>query len=210
MTKARTGPGHLAGTTFLLADAKRLVRAVEAAGAGLWEWDLADNVINVSAKLAAQLGLAPRSAEISVHAFTMTNVDGEETLMKFKAIPVAGELGLTDGEAAAKGANFLDAELKERLAKGPAAFDLVAVIGQDGDPTDDATALWDEDNRQKKPLGTVTIEAIAPEATCNAFSFLPTNLAEGVAGPANDPIFQIRSPAYAVSFGRRLAPKPNS
>jgi len=27
-----------------------------------------------------------------------------------------------------------------------------------------------------------------------------------VAGPANDPIFQIRSPAYAVSFGRRLAP----
>ena len=141
-----------------------------------------------------------------VHAFTMTNVDGEETLMKFKAIPAAGELGLTDEEAAAKGTNFLDAELKERLAKGPAAFDLVAVIGQDGDPTDDATALWDEDNRQKKPLGTVTIEAIAPEATCDAFSFLPTNLAEGMAGPANDPIFQIRSPAYAVSFGRRLAP----
>jgi catalase len=141
-----------------------------------------------------------------VHAFTMTDADGKETLMKFKAIPGAGELGLTDEEAEAKGANFLDDELKERLSNGPVAFDLVAIIGQDGDVTDDATALWDENNREKKPLGKVTIEATAPEATCNAFSFLPANVAEGVAGPANDPIFQIRSPAYIVSFTRRLAP----
>ncbi|MEZ5827306.1 MAG: catalase family peroxidase [Hyphomicrobiales bacterium] len=141
-----------------------------------------------------------------VHAFTMTNAEGKETLMKFKAIPQAGELGLTDAEAEAKGANFLDAELKERLAEGPVAFDLVAIVGRDGDPTDDPTALWDEDNREKTALGTVTIDALAPEATCDAFSFLPSNLADGVAGPANDTLFQIRSPAYIVSFTRRLAP----
>jgi catalase len=136
----------------------------------------------------------------------MTDADGKETLMKFKAIPGAGELGLTDEEAEAKGANFLDDELKERLSNGPVAFDLVAIIGQDGDVTDDATALWDENNREKKPLGTVTIETIAPDATCDGFSFLPSNVAEGVAGPVDDPIFQIRSPAYIVSFTRRLAP----
>jgi catalase len=142
-----------------------------------------------------------------VHAFTMTNAEGKETLMKFKAIPQAGELGLTDAEAQTKGANFLDAELKERLAKGPVKFDLVAIIGMDGDPTDDPAVRWnDEDKREMKPLGTVSIEATAPEATCNAFSFLPANLADGVAGPANDKIFQIRSPAYIVSFTRRLAP----
>lgn len=141
-----------------------------------------------------------------VHAFTVTNAEGEETLIKFKAIPKAGELGLSDEEAAAKGAKFLDGELKERLGKGPIAFDLVAIIGRDGDPTDDPTALWDEDKREKKPLGTVTIAATAPETTCDAFSFLPTNLADGVAGPANDKIFQMRSPAYIVSFTRRRAP----
>ncbi len=141
-----------------------------------------------------------------VHAFTLTDADGEETLAKFKVIPSAGEVGLTDAEAQANGTNFYAGELKERLAKGPAAFDLVAIIGQEGDPTDDATALWDEDNREKKPLGKVSIEAIAPDATCDAFSFLPANLAEGVAGPVNDPIFQIRSPAYIVSFTRHLAP----
>jgi catalase len=141
-----------------------------------------------------------------VHAFTMTNAEGKQTLMKFKAIPQAGELGLTDAEAEAKGADFLDDELKERLGKGPVAFDLVAILGQDGDPTDDPTALWDEDNRDKKPLGTITIEAVAPQETCAAFSFLPANVADGVAGPANDKIFQIRSPAYIVSFTRRVAP----
>jgi len=50
------------------------------------------------------------------------------------------------------------------------------------------------------------IDAVAPDATCDPFSFLPSNLTEGVTGPANDPIFLIRSPAYLVSFTRRSAP----
>lgn len=141
-----------------------------------------------------------------VHAFTLTNADGEETVAKFKLLPSSGEITLTDAEAEAKGPNFLADEITARLAKDPARFDVVAIIGQEGDPTDDATALWDEDNREKVSLGEVSIEAIAPEATCDAFSFLPANVADGVAGPSNDPIFAIRSPAYIVSFTRRVAP----
>ena len=76
-----------------------------------------------------------------VHAFTLTNALGKETLAKFKAVPTAGEEGLTDEEAEAKGDDFLIGEFKERLVKAPAKFDLKAIIGQDGDPTDDATAF---------------------------------------------------------------------
>jgi len=140
-----------------------------------------------------------------VHAFTLTNAEGEETLAKFKAVPIAGEEGLADEEAEAKGVDFLIGELKERLVKAPAKFELLAIIGHDGDPTDDPTAFWDEDNREKAALGTISIEEIAPDATCDSFSFLPSNLAEGVTGPANDPIFLIRSPAYVVSFTQRGA-----
>jgi catalase len=50
------------------------------------------------------------------------------------------------------------------------------------------------------------IDAVAPDATCNTFSFLPGNVAEGIAGPTDDPIFAARSPAYAVSLIRRLQP----
>jgi catalase len=142
-----------------------------------------------------------------VHAFTFTNEKGETALVKYKAIPGAGELGLSDDEAKAKGENFYEEEMKDRLAKGPISFELVTIRGKDGDPTNDPTLRWDdEDTRETTPLGKVSIEAEAPSATCDAFSFLPGNVVDGIAGPANDPIFQIRSADYIVSFTRRHAP----
>jgi catalase len=86
-------------------------------------------------------------------------------------------------------------------------FDLVAILGQKGDPTNDPTQKWDnEDNRAMAPLGKITINAIAPDTTCNAFSFLPGNVADGIAGPSDDPVFAARSPAYTVSLIRRSTP----
>jgi catalase len=142
-----------------------------------------------------------------VPAFTFTNAAGDSKIIKYKAIPEAGELGLTPDEVKAKGPDFYADELKERLAKGPIVFDLVAILGQKGDPTNDPTVRWnDEDTRVTAPLGKVVIDAIAPDATCNAFSFLPANLPDGIAGPPDDPIFAVRSPAYVVSLIRRKAP----
>src|SRR4029453_354343 len=83
-----------------------------------------------------------------VHAFTFTNAAGVQTLFKYRLIPAAGELGLTSDEAKAKGSDFYADELKDRLAKGPVVFDLVAIIGRQGDQTTDPTLRWDdEDNR---------------------------------------------------------------
>jgi catalase len=140
-----------------------------------------------------------------VHSFTFTNAKGETALVKYKAIPDAGELGLSDDEAKAKGDNFYEAEMKERLAKGPVSFELVAIRGKEGDPTSDSTLRWDdEDARETTPLGKISIDAIAPSATCDAFSFLPGNLVDGIAGPADDPVFAARSPAYLISLIKRL------
>jgi len=141
-----------------------------------------------------------------VHAFTFTNAAGEATLVKYKLIPEAGELGLTPEEAKAKGPDFYAGELKDRLAKGPVVFDLTAIMGKPGDPTNDPTLRWeDEDNRPTTALGKVSIDAIAPQATCDAFSFLPGNVVDGIAGPTDDPVFAARSPAYIVSLTRRHA-----
>ena len=136
----------------------------------------------------------PASIISASHAFTFTNADGERGLVKYKAIPDAGELGLTDEEAASKGTNFYEEEMKERLGKGPVSFELVAIGGRDGDQTSDPTQRWDdEDGRETTPLGKISIEGLAPAATCDAFAFLPGNVTDGIAGPADDPIFQIRS-----------------
>ena len=118
-----------------------------------------------------------------VHSFTFTNAKGETALVKYKAIPDAGELALSDDEAKAKGENFYEDEMKDRLGKGPVSFELVAVRGKEGDPTNDPTLRWDdEDTRETTPLGKVSIDAIAPSATCAAFSFLPGNLSTASRG----------------------------
>jgi catalase len=142
-----------------------------------------------------------------VHAFTFTNAAGGETLFKYHLTPEAGDLGLTPDDAKAKGPDFYPDELKDRLAKGPVVFDLVAIMGKPGDQTSDPTLRWDdEDNRPTTSLGKISIEAIVPDATCDAGTFLPGNVTDGVAGPTNDPIFAARSPAYIVSFTRRKTP----
>lgn len=145
-------------------------------------------------------------AYFGVHGFTFTNAAGERTLVKYKLIPEAGELGLTPDEAKAKGPDFYAEELKERLAKGPVVFDLLAIMGKTGDQTSDPTLRWDdEDNRPTTRLGKISITAIAPQETCDAGIFLPGNVTDGIIGPSDDPIFAVRSPAYIVSFTRRKA-----
>jgi len=161
-------------------------------------------------KQAAWLNARPVPASFAgvdywgVHAYTLTNGQGETKLVKLKVIAAAGQLGLTDDELKAKPDNFYSDELKDRLGKGPAAFDLAAILGEAGDPTNDVTATWPEENRKTVKLGTIAIAAIEPDATCDAATFDPVvDLPEGVSGPANDPMFEIRSPTYAISLSRR-------
>ncbi len=137
-----------------------------------------------------------------VHTFTLTNAKGESQIIKWKAVPTGGEVGLSDDEAKAKGPDFYAAEFKERLAKGPVTFDLTAILGQDGDALDDPTVIWPED-RKSVTLGTIAIAALEADATCDAGIFDPTNVVDGIEGPKNDTIFPMRSADYAVSFGRR-------
>lgn len=142
-----------------------------------------------------------------VHAYTLTNARGEATVARLKFVAAAGQLGLGDEEIKAKPDSFYADELRDRLAKGPVGFDLVAIVGQPGDPTNDATASWPEESRRTIKLGTLAIAALEPSATCDERTFDPVvELPDGIAGPANDPMFEVRSPAYAVSLTRRAQP----
>lgn len=139
-----------------------------------------------------------------VHAYTLTDAQGKATVAKLKTVAAAGQLGLGDDEAKAKPDAFYADELTERLAKGPASFDLVAILGEPGDPTGDPTVMWPEENRKSVKLGTLAITALEPAATCDGATFDPVvDLPAGVAGPTDDPMFAIRSPAYAISLSRR-------
>jgi catalase len=139
----------------------------------------------------------------AVHLYTFTNAAGAKQVIKFQMVPTGGQIGLTDDEAKAKPADFLVDELTQRIAAKTANFDMVAILGKPEDMKTVATEQWtDEDKRPTVKLGTLAISAIEKNETCDGSIFDPTNLADGLAG-TDDPLLQLRTPAYAISIGAR-------
>ena len=81
---------------------------------------------------------------------------------------------------------------------------MVISIGEPGDPEDNPTIPWPE-SRKKINVGTLSIKAATPQqgAECERINFDPMVMADGIA-PTSDPILRFRSPAYAISFSKRL------
>ena len=138
-----------------------------------------------------------------VHAFPATNSKGETQFIKFKLVPVGGDIPLTENQAKAKSANVLQDDLETRIAAGDARFNVMAILDRPGDPTMDVTIRWPDENvREGMRLGTIVITGLEPDDACDAFIFNPANLAEGIGHPP-DEIFAARRKAYTISLAKR-------
>jgi catalase len=93
-------------------------------------------------------------------------------------------------------------EIAGRVAKAPVKFDWFAQIAQPSDKADDPSTPWSE-NRQLVKLGTLTITgmAIDQEGLSRSLLFLPNNVPAGI--EPVDPMIDVRSAAYPISFGER-------
>lgn len=141
-----------------------------------------------------------------VHAYTLTNAAGARQIIKFRMDPLDGLVNLTDDEARARPRDYLAADMTTRLASGrPIGFRMMAVLGRAGDPVNDPTRLWEgEETRPTVELGTLFVRSAAEATRCDGTIFAPTILATGIDGPAEDPMFAIRTPAYAISITKRI------
>jgi len=144
-----------------------------------------------------------RTVYWGVHAFPATNSKGDTRFIKFKVVPVGGEVTLTQDEAKAKSADFLHDDLDNRIAAGDVRFNVMALLDRPGDPTLDVTVRWpDEDRRDMLRLGTIVITSLEANDVCDASIFNPATLAEGIGHPP-DEIFAARRAAYAISLAKR-------
>jgi catalase len=137
------------------------------------------------------------------HAFLFTAADGTRRFGRYRWIPEAGEAYLSPDDASNRSTNFLRDELESRLRHGPVQFRLVVQLAEEGDPTDDVTALWPA-NRPLVELGWLEVASISPTGAADErrLVFDPTNLADGIA-LSNDPILLVRSAAYSLSYNHR-------
>ncbi len=65
----------------------------------------------------------------------------------------------------------------------------------------DATVGWPED-RARVEVARLAIRGVAAAEACTGLMFSPVSLPRGI-DASEDPILQMRTPAYAESFGRR-------
>jgi catalase len=145
------------------------------------------------------------SAYFGIHTFMFVGRDGSATPVRWRFVPRDGEKRLSDSELAALPRDFLERRLIERTGKGKVQWDMIVTIGEPGDPQDNPTLVWPKERKEIK-AGTLTISAAMPQqgAACEQVNFDPLVMGDGIE-PTNDPILQFRSPAYAVSFARRLS-----
>jgi catalase len=107
--------------------------------------------------------------------------------------------------------NYLFDALIAEIRRQPLRWHLIIIVGQPGDPTDDATIPW-PDSREQVDVGTLTLERAESDDTspATALNFDPLVLPPGIA-PSNDPLLSARSAVYSQSFTRRAGePKPSS
>ncbi len=146
-----------------------------------------------------------RQPYFAVNAFQFTNAGGRSRFGRFRLVPDAGTDFLTPDQASRKTADFLAAEMSERLAKGPVIFHALVQLAEDGDDVTDATVIWPE-TRHLVEFGTVTlserIDELAPEH--RKIIFDPVPRVDGI-DPSGDPLIDVRADVYLLSGRRRRA-----
>lgn len=145
------------------------------------------------------------SAFFGIHTFKFVSRGNKVTLVRWRFVPQDGEKWLSDEALKSSPPNFLEPRLIERTRRGPVRWDMIVTVGKPGDPEDNPTLAWPRE-RQDFKAGTLTISAATPEkgAACEKINFDPLVMADGIE-PTNDPILMFRSPAYALSFAKRMS-----
>ncbi len=138
----------------------------------------------------------------AIHAFKWVSVDEGERYVRYTWVPQAGEESLSGGEAKKLGSDYLQEEMRDRLARAPACFDLRVQIAEPGDRTDDPREHWPDD-RERAVVGTLELTALddSPESD-GIVVFDPMRLTDGIEA-SDDPILAYRPRAYSVSADRR-------
>jgi catalase len=140
----------------------------------------------------------------SLNAFELIDAAGRTTPVRWSMVPLE-PFAPANPAPTANAPNFLFDALIARVSREPLRWRLVLVLGQPGDPTNDATLAWPAD-RERVDVGTLTIDQIEGEATgaARSINFDPLVLPNGIAG-SDDPLLSARSAAYSQSFTRRVS-----
>ncbi|WP_162789179.1 MULTISPECIES: catalase [Sphingomonas] len=142
-----------------------------------------------------------RAAYHAVHTFVVTAPDEVRRWVRFSWVPTIGVLDTDPAQPPVD--NYLEQDLRDRIAAEPVHFNLMMVLGEVGDAFDDPTRPWPP-HRRRIIMGTLTLDTILNDAACEKLNFNPWLLPDGIE-PSGDPVLAVRRDAYLISGRRRGA-----
>jgi len=133
-----------------------------------------------------------------LNAFRFINAAGESTPVRWILTP-AQPWNTTPSQDK----NFLFEALIAQIHRQPLQWYLIVIVGQPGDPTNDATIAWPA-GREQVNVGTLTLDRVESDDTSAArdINFDPLVLPAGIA-TSDDPLLSTRSAVYSQSYTRR-------
>lgn len=136
----------------------------------------------------------------SLDAFEFVDAHGRRYAVRWSMLP---EATADAHPAPADNPDYLAADLRQRLSRGPLRWQLSVTLARPGDPTDDAARAWPA-NRRHIDAGTLVIDASQTQQSgpCRDINFDPLVLPAGIE-PSDDPLLRFRAAAYAESHLRR-------
>lgn len=141
----------------------------------------------------------------AIHAFKWIDAEGGERYVRYSWLPALAEQSLSGEDARSRGRDYLQDDLRERLAAEPIRFTLELQVAGPGDKVDDPSAVWPDD-REKVNAGTLELTGLETgrETGGDVLVFDPNRVTDGIEA-SEDPILKFRSPAYSVSVERRIS-----
>ena len=138
----------------------------------------------------------------AVHTFIVVAPDKARRWVRFSWQPVFGVLNTKITDPVID--QYLQQDLRDRLAKEPARFTLMMAIGEAGDDFNDPSRPWPP-HRVRIMMGTLTLDAVPEDQCANSerLAFNPMHLTTGIMA-SDDPVLRVREKAYNLSRDSRL------
>jgi catalase len=145
-----------------------------------------------------------RTSFNGLHAYFLVDAEGTRRAFRYRWVAVAPPAGLTTDENRFLPPQYLVGEMKQHIAREPAAWDLVFQMAEPGDPTDDMTKHWPK-RRRKITAGRLVIDRVHEDQDLvDRSMFDPTKVPAGIE-TSDDPVLHFRSESYIESQRRRLS-----
>lgn len=137
-----------------------------------------------------------------LNAFRFINAAGESIRVRWVLTPMQ-PFEAASTASAPQDKNYLFDALIAAIHRQPLRWHVIIIVGQPGDPTNDATIAWPA-GREQVDVGTLTLDRVDSDDTSAArdINFDPLVLPAGMA-PSDDPLLSARSAVYSRSYTRR-------